>query len=58
MTNVVNVKVKYIRPVYNKFSLEDDRMKNPNHEYIGRKGLVFINKQRFPNKSVRLIHLQ
>ena len=48
MTTVVNVKVKYIRPNYNTL---DDWIKNPQHEYIGRYGVVFINKERFPKKS-------
>lgn len=26
-------------------------MENPEHEYIGRSGIVFINKKRFPTKS-------
>ena len=48
MTTIVNVKVKYIRPTYNTLQ---DWMKNPQHEYIGRCGVVFINKERFPKKS-------
>ena len=41
MTTVVNVRVKHIRPNYNTL---DDWIKNPQHEYIGRSGVVFINK--------------
>ena len=48
MTTVVNVRVKHIRPNYNTL---DDWIKNPQHEYIGRSGVVFINKERFPKKS-------
>ena len=49
MTTVVNVKVKHIRPTYNTLQ---DWMNNPHHEYIGRCGIVFINKERFPKKAV------
>ena len=48
MTTIVNVKVKHIRPTYNTLQ---DWMANPQHEYIGRCGIVFINKERFPKKS-------
>ena len=48
MSTIANVKVKYIRPTYNTLS---DWMENPQHEYIGRGGVVFINKERFPKKS-------
>jgi len=48
MTTIVNVKVKNIRPNYDTLS---DWMKNPQNEYIGRSGVVFINKERFPKKS-------
>ena len=48
MASVVNVKVKHIRPTYNTLQ---DWMSNPQHEYIGRCGIVFINKERFPKKS-------
>ena len=45
-TQVVNVSVKKIRPKYNNLS---EWMKNKNeHEYIGRKGVVFIDGIRFP----------
>jgi len=47
MTSVVNVRVKYIRPTYNTLL---DSTENPQHEYIGRCGVVFINKERFPKK--------
>ena len=48
MTTIANVKVKHIRPTYKTLS---DWMENSNHEYIGRGGVVFINKERFPKKS-------
>ena len=48
MTTVVNVKVKYIRPNYNNLK---EWMNNPNNIYIGRSGVVFINKERFPKKQ-------
>ena len=48
MTTCVNVKVKYIRPEYHTLS---DWMENSQHEYIGRRGVVFINKERFPKKA-------
>jgi len=50
MTTVVNVKVKYIRPTYHTLR---DWMQNPQHEYIGRCGVVFIDKERFPKKASR-----
>jgi hypothetical protein len=48
-TNVVNVKIKYIRPKYNDLK---EWVNNENNIYIGRAGIVFIkngeNKERFP----------
>ena len=46
--SVVNVKVACIRPEYDNL---EDWMKDPNNEYIGRGGVVFINKIRYPSKS-------
>lgn len=46
--SVVNCKVKYIRPEYNNLQ---DWMNDENNIYIGRRGVVFINKNRFPEKS-------
>ena len=43
--SVVNVKVKHIRPAYKDLS---EWMKNPNNVYIGRRGIVFIDGERFP----------
>jgi hypothetical protein len=48
MTTIVNVKVGSIRP---KWANLADWMSNPNHVYIGRKGIVFINGQRFPKSD-------
>jgi hypothetical protein len=45
MSQVVNCKVKYIRPEYNNLK---EWMDNPNNEYIGRGGVVFINNKRYP----------
>jgi hypothetical protein len=45
--SVINVKVKNIRPSYYTLS---DWINNPQHEYIGRSGIVFINNERFPKK--------
>jgi hypothetical protein len=47
-TKVVNVKVKYIRPEYNNL---EEWMKDRNNVYIGRRGIVFINKERFPKEN-------
>jgi hypothetical protein len=44
MSKVVNIKVKYIRPEYDNLKIW---MKNKNNEYIGRKGVVFIDGERF-----------
>ena len=46
--SVVNCKVKYIRPKYHNLRewIEDE-----NNIYIGRSGIVFINKERYPKKS-------
>lgn len=43
---VVNVKVKYIRP--QGYSNLKDWMTHPDHVYIGRRGIVFIDNKRFP----------
>ena len=46
--SIINVKVKHIRPEYNNL---EDWMKDTNNEYIGRGGVVFINKIRYPSKN-------
>lgn len=45
---VVNVKVKYIRPEYHNLK---EWCQDSTNEYIGRAGVVFIDKQRYPKKS-------
>lgn len=47
-TKVVNVKVKYIRPDYDNLKqwCEDD-----NNVYIGRRGIVFIEGERYPRTA-------
>jgi hypothetical protein len=48
-TNVVNVKVKYLRPKYHDLQ---EWVEDPNNVYIGRGGIVFIErngqKYRYP----------
>jgi hypothetical protein len=46
--DIVNCKVKYIRPEYENLK---DWMENENNVYIGRTGVVFIDKKRFPTES-------
>ena len=46
--SVVNCKVKYIRPAYNNLQ---EWMSDSNNVYIGRSGVVFISKERFPKQS-------
>lgn len=43
--SVVNVKVNSIRPRYNNLK---EWMADPNNVYIGRRGIVFVDGQRFP----------
>lgn len=44
-TTVVNCKVKYIRPQYKDLR---EWVSDPQNVYIGRKGVVFIDKVRYP----------
>jgi hypothetical protein len=46
--SIVNCKVKYLRPKYENVKkwCEDE-----NNVYIGRGGVVFIEKERYPKKS-------
>ena len=46
---VVNVKVNYIRA----FGFENlkEWMDDPNNEYIGRRGVIFVDRKRFPKAS-------
>jgi hypothetical protein len=46
--SIVNCKVKFIRPKYNNLK---EWMEDKNNVYIGRKGIVFIDKERYPKKS-------
>jgi len=46
--SVINCKVKYIRPQYQNLK---EWMEDPNNIYIGRAGVVFIDKERFPKQS-------
>lgn len=46
--SIVNCKVQYIRPTYNNLK---EWIDNENNIYIGRKGVVFIDKNRFPKNS-------
>jgi hypothetical protein len=47
-TNVVCVKVKSIRPRYQDLK---KWMEDPHNVYIGRRGIVFIDKVRFPKED-------
>ncbi len=44
-TSVVNVKVQYIRPAYANLK---EWMADPENVYVGRAGVVFVDKARFP----------
>jgi hypothetical protein len=46
--SVVNVKVNHIRPEYNNLK---EWMDDPSNVYIGRKGIVFVNNERFPKEN-------
>lgn len=46
--SVVNCKVQYIRPEYDNLK---EWIDDENNVYIGRKGIVFIDKTRFPQNS-------
>ena len=48
MTSVVNVKVAHIRPQYHNLQ---DWIRDTNNVYIGRMGVVFIDKVRFPKEG-------
>lgn len=52
MCNVVNVKVKYLRPQYQDL---EEWCEDPNNVYIGRKGIVFVkrgdSKYRYPKQD-------
>ncbi|KAF9147738.1 hypothetical protein BG015_010579 [Linnemannia schmuckeri] len=46
---VVNVKVAYIRPLG--YDNLEQWMSDPQNVYIGRGGVVFINKRRYPPQA-------
>lgn len=48
MTTVVSVRVKDIRPEYNNLK---EWVRDPENIYIGRKGIVFIDGERYPKKD-------
>ena len=48
MASIVNVKVKFIRPKYKNLQ---EWMKDEKNVYIGRRGVVFIDKKRFPKNN-------
>lgn len=47
-TKIVNVRVQHIRPRYANLM---EWMNDDNNVYIGRKGIVFINGERFPKDN-------
>lgn len=47
-TKVVNVRVAHIRPEYKNL---EEWVKDSNNIYIGRKRIVFINNERYPEKD-------
>lgn len=47
-TKLINVKVSNIRPNYENLK---EWMDDENNVYIGRKGIVFIDNQRFPKED-------
>ncbi len=50
MTTIVNVKVGNIRPKYNNLK---EWCEDPDNIYIGRRGIVFVDKMRYPlNDSI------
>lgn len=46
--SIVNCKVANIRPKYANLK---EWMDDPNNVYIGRRGIVFINKERYPKQD-------
>lgn len=46
--SVINIKVANIRPKYKDLA---EWMGDPNNVYIGRKGIVFINGERYPKQD-------
>jgi hypothetical protein len=48
MSVVTNVKVKFIRPLYDNL---EEWSKDCGNTYIGRKAIVFINNNRYPKED-------
>ena len=48
MSEIVNVKVKYIRPEYDNLK---EWCEDSNNCYIGRRGIVIINGRRYPEEA-------
>ncbi|KAG0042963.1 hypothetical protein BGZ83_011989, partial [Gryganskiella cystojenkinii] len=48
MAEVVNVKVAFIRPKYKNLK---EWMDDPNNIYIGRRGVVFVDGERYPKQD-------
>lgn len=46
--SVVNVKVAHIRPKYQNLK---EWTQDPNNVYIGRRGIVFVQKERYPKRN-------
>lgn len=46
--SLVNCKVEFIRPKYKNL---EEWVNDSNNAYIGRGGVVFVNKQRFPKEA-------
>ena len=46
--SVVNVKVKHIRPEYDNLK---EWCEDSNNVYIGRRGIVFVNGERYPKED-------
>lgn len=54
MTKVVNVKVKYIRS--EGYANLKEWMEDEENVYIGRGGVVFIEKERFPKRGSKFLN--
>ncbi len=48
MNKLINVKVANIRPHFNNLK---EWCENSNNVYIGRKGIVFVDKKRYPTQD-------
>lgn len=54
MTQVVNVKVKYIRS--DGYANLKEWIEDENNVYVGRGGVVFVDKERFPKKGSKFLN--